>query len=120
MLLDLTPDELLTTTRAVRKRLDLTRPVERFVIEECIQVAAQAPTAGNRQGWHWLVVDDHERREAISEVYRRNFDAYIGLPDPRYREGDVRAERSAAIRESSAYLRDHLHEVPVLVIPCAW
>ena len=69
-LLALTPDELLTTTRAVRKRLDLTRPVEREVIEECIAIALQAPSGSNRQAWQWVPVDDPDRKVRIAELYR--------------------------------------------------
>ena len=63
-------DELLTTTRAVRKRLDLTRPVPRDVILECIRLAMQAPTASNAQDWRWLVITDADKRAAIAEIYR--------------------------------------------------
>ncbi len=65
-----TVDELLTTTRAVRKRLDLTRPVGRDVILECIRLAMQAPTASNAQDWRWLVITDADKRAAIAEIYR--------------------------------------------------
>ena len=58
MTLDLTPDQLLTTTRSVRKRLDFDRPVERSVVEECLDLALQAPSGGNRQAWHWVFVTD--------------------------------------------------------------
>src|SRR4029078_10251162 len=75
-LLDLTPDELLTTTRAVRKRLDLKRPVEREVIEECLAIAHQAPTGSNRQDWHFVVVTDPAKRAAIGDCYRRGWQAY--------------------------------------------
>jgi nitroreductase len=51
-------DRLLTTTRSVRRRLDLTRPVEREVVLECLRIAVQAPSRGNSQPWRWLVVDD--------------------------------------------------------------
>src|SRR5919112_6042435 len=71
MLLDLTPDELLATTRSVRKRLDLTRPVEREVLQECMRLAQQAPTASYAQNWHFLVVTDAERRAALGELWRR-------------------------------------------------
>src|SRR3954462_13213639 len=69
--LDLTLDELLTTTRAVRKRLDLNRPVERSVIEECLQIAQQAPSASNRQHWHFIVVTDPAKRKALADLYRK-------------------------------------------------
>jgi nitroreductase len=100
---------LLTTTRAVRRRLELTRPVEREVVLDCLRVAIQAPTGGNRQGWRWLVVDDAEKRAGLAELYRRSFEPYIA--DQR-----ERMPNDPIIR-SSQYLADHLHEVPVHVVP---
>ncbi|MFL6220263.1 MAG: nitroreductase family protein, partial [Actinomycetes bacterium] len=70
MPLDLTPDELLATTCSVRRRLDLTRPVERQVLEECLRLAQQAPTASYAQNWHFVVVTDPERRAALGELWR--------------------------------------------------
>ena len=70
MTLNLSVDEVLTTTRSVRKRLDLTRPVGRDVILECIQLAMQAPTASNAQDWRWLVITDADKRAAIADIYR--------------------------------------------------
>jgi len=67
----LSPAELLTTTRAVRKRLDLTRPVPREAVLDCIRLAMQAPTASNAQGWRWLVITDAEKRAAIAEILAR-------------------------------------------------
>src|SRR5436189_448300 len=75
--LDLTPDELLSTTRAVRKRLDLTRPVEREVLEECLRLAQQAPTAGYVQNWHFVMVTDPDRRAALGELWRRVAGPYL-------------------------------------------
>jgi len=117
MHVELTPEELLTTTRSVRKRLDLSRPVEREVLEECLSLALQAPTGSNRQGWHWLFVTDADKRAAVAEHYGRNFDAYAASPSPSYEEGDVRADRGDAVRDSATFLRRHLHEVPVFLIP---
>ncbi len=74
-------DELLTTTRAVRKRLDLTRPVGRDVILECLELAMQAPTSSNAQDWRWLVITDADKRAAIAEIYRSIGTKY--LPDSR-------------------------------------
>jgi nitroreductase len=93
VILELTTDELLSTTRAVRKRLDLTRPVEREVLEECLHLAQQAPTASYSQGWHFVVVTDAAKRAALGELWRNVGDAVH-------------------------YLADHIHEVPVHVIPC--
>jgi nitroreductase len=67
-----TVDRLLTTTRAVRRRLDLARPVPRSVIEECLRLAIQAPSGGDAQNWHWIVVTDAETRAALAELYRRS------------------------------------------------
>lgn len=116
--LDLTPDELLTTTRSVRKRLDFERPVERDVIEECIDIAIQAPTGSNTQGWQWVVVTDPDLRRQIAEHYGANFDQYINMKSREFGEDDVRTHRREAVRDSATYLRQHLHEAPVHVIPC--
>ena len=117
--LELTPDELLTTTRSVRKRLDLERPVERAVIEECLEIALQAPTGSNMQHWHWVVVTDPDKKQALAEMYRRHFVPYASGPGRDYGEGDVRTEHKEAVRSSATYLSDHFHEVPAMVIPCA-
>ena len=78
--LALTPDELLTTTRAVRKRLDFTRPIARPVLEECLRIAQQAPTGSNLQNWHFVVVTDTAKRQALAEVYRKGWAIYVTLP----------------------------------------
>lgn len=118
MRLDLTPDELLSTTRAVRKRLDLERPVEREVVEECMELALQAPTGSNRQGWHFVFVTDPGKKKGLAELYAAGFDPYINMQGPQYEQGDTRAQRAEFVRGSAKYLRDHFHEVPVLLIPC--
>src|SRR5262245_36896 len=73
----LTPDELLSTTRAVRKRLDLARPVERRLILECVEMAQQAPTGGNRQDWQFMVVTDQIMRGRIAGFYRKGAESYV-------------------------------------------
>ena len=105
-------DHLLTTTRAVRKRLDLTRPVPRDVVLECLRLAIQAPTGGNSQGWRWVVVDDAEKRAGLAALYRKRAEPYLGG----YR--NVAPDAANPVLDSSQYLTDHLHEVPVFVIPC--
>ncbi len=121
-LLPLGPDELLSTTRSVRKRLDLTRPVEPSLIRECIEVATQAPTGGNNQGWHFVVVTDADKRQKLAEWYAPAFEAMYGDPaavearlpadDPAYRA------TTQKVVSSAQYLADHMAEVPVHVIPC--
>ena len=109
-------DRLLTTTRAVRRRLDLERPVPREVILECLRVATQAPSGGNIQRWRWLVVDDPDLRVRLGELYRVSHDPYMQAN----REAAARLGQTDrnTIMDSSQYLSDHLHEVPVHVIPC--
>ncbi|GGZ29462.1 oxidoreductase [Streptomyces inusitatus] len=101
----------------MRKRLDLTRPVERGLLEECLELATQAPTGRNRQRWDFVLVTDPGKRAALAELYR------LGLARPRQRvvrdgidQGDPVG--GARIADSARYLFDHLHEVPVLLIPC--
>lgn len=115
MSLDLTPDELLTTTRSVRKRLDLDRPVERSVVEECLALALQAPSGGNRQAWHWFFVTDRAKKAAIAEHYRQSFLEVYG-PDvvPEMTDAEKRMWMSAR------YLADRFADVPVMLIPCQW
>jgi nitroreductase len=109
--LDLTPDELLSTTRAVRKRLDLERPVEREVLEECLTLAQQAPTASYAQNWHFVVVTDPGKRAALGEIWRQVAYPYLERGGPR--EGQI-----ARIGDGVVHLAEHIHEVPVHVIPC--
>jgi nitroreductase len=111
-----TPDGVLTSTRAVRRRLDLDRPVERQLVEECVAAAVQAPTGSNKQSWHFLVVDDPAKREALAEIYRRAFAHYrtfaAGSPDS---DGD----QSLAARRvfaSAEHLAENLHRAPYLVV----
>jgi len=110
--LDLTPDELLSTTRAVRKRLDLSRPVEREVLEECLNLAQQAPTASYSQNWHFVVVTDAGKRAALGELWRQ-----VAYPYLR-RGGGPREGQMLRIGEAVVHLAEHIQEVPVHVIPC--
>jgi nitroreductase len=112
MKLELTPDELLSTTRAVRKRLDLERPVEREVLEECLNLAQQAPTASYSQNWHFVVVTDAGKRAALGELWRQVAYPYL------QRGGGPREGQMARIGDAVVHLAEHIHEVPVHVIPC--
>ncbi len=106
-------DELLTTTRAVRKRLDLDRPVGRDVILDCIRLAMQAPTASNEQDWRWLVVTDADKRAAIAETYRSIGAEY--LEQAAATASDPQTQR---VYRSALGLTETLARVPVHVIPC--
>lgn len=115
-------DRLLRTTRTVRKRLDLSRPVPLDVIAECLEIAVQAPTAGYAEGWHFVVVTEPERRERIADVYRRARAAYQRRP-PRflaraYARRPTDDPYRARMRQSGDHLADHLQDVPVLILVC--
>ena len=109
-------DHLLTTTRSVRKRLDLNRPVPREVVLECLDIALQAPSGGNSQPWRWLIVDDADRKARLGELYRKSHDPYMAANRAAAEQAGT-TDRNR-IMDSSQYLSDHMHEVPLMVIPC--
>jgi nitroreductase len=122
-MLDLSIDELLTTTRAVRQRLDLTRPVEPAVIQECLSLAVQAPTPGGMQNWHFVVVSDPTLRAALAALYRKSASVPGGQEDMlKQVVASAADEREAAALNRKVaparYLTAHLHEVPIHVVPC--
>ena len=117
--LNLSADEVLTTTRAVRKRLDFDKPVPRDVIEECLQVALQAPTGSNSQGWQWMMVDDPAKKQGLADIYKRNFSEYAKVARSNsYEPGDLRFEQRDRISSSAQHLVDNFHQVPVIMVPC--
>ncbi|WP_201407987.1 nitroreductase family protein [Mycobacterium paraintracellulare] len=118
MTINLSVDEVLTTTRSVRKRLDFDKPVSRDVLRECLELALQAPTGSNAQGWQWVFVEDAEKKKAIADVYLANARGYLSAPGAAYPDGDTRGERMGAVRDSATYLAEHMHEAPVRLIPC--
>ena len=117
MTLLLTPDELLTTTRTIRRRLDFDRPVPRQLINECIEVALQAPTGSLKQNWHWIVVGDPEVKAAVASVYRASYRSAAARHERPVDHGsDPRTDRLAKVLESAAFLADNLARAPWLVI----
>jgi nitroreductase len=115
-MLPLSPDELLTTTRTVRKRLDLSRPVPRALVEECLEVALQAPNGGNMNSWRWIVVDDRATIRELARLYNEGLDAYIATFGERGYPG-AGVPGADRISASTQHLRDHFHEVPVVLAP---
>ena len=116
MTLDLSVDELLTTTRSVRKRLDFEKPVSRDVVMKCLELALQAPTGSNAQGWQWVFVDDPAKKKALADIYRANATPYLDQPKPE--RGDIRDQQMDSVMNSAKYLNEHFEEAPVLMIPC--
>jgi nitroreductase len=104
-------DRLLTTTRAVRKRLDLTKPVPDAVIAECVRLATQAPSAGDTQIWRWVVVTEQRQRAAIADIHRANDEDFVRGQVESLDDGPERRRFLSAL-----YLLEHLHEIPVLVL----
>lgn len=118
-----TVDKLLTTTRTVRKRLDLARPVEPEIVEECLRLAIQAPTGSNAQGWRFIVVTDPEKKTQIGELYKKSFFIYANnrqKQPQRTGGGQEVNEQMRRVVSSSMHLANHMHEVPVMIIPCIY
>lgn len=106
-------DALLSTTRAVRKRLDFDREVPDDVLLECLQLAIQAPTGSNRQGWRWMVVRDPDKKEALADLYRQAGGAYLAEAAKTADAGS----QTGRVMDSANFLAEKLGEVPVMVIP---
>jgi len=106
-------DALLSTTRAVRKRLDMDREVSDEVLLECLQLAVQAPTGSNQQGWRWMVVRDAAKKQALADLYNEVGGAYLESAA----EGVEEGSQTGRVMTSALYLAENLHRVPVMVIP---
>ena len=106
-------DRLLSTTRAVRKRLDLERPVEESVILDCLRLAIQAPTGSNAQGWRWVVVTDPDKRSELARMYAEGGAGYLKAA-----AGQEKDDQTRRVYESALHLTEILDRVPVHVIPC--
>lgn len=117
----LTTDQLLTTTRAVRKRLDFDRPVPLEVIRECLEIALQAPTGSNAQGWQWMVVTDPAKRRALAELYRKAWAVYPSMDASAHRVHSAdpsMTEVQERVVSSAEFLAENMEKPPVLLIPC--
>ena len=109
-------DYLLTTTKSVRRRLDLTQPVPRQLLLECIEIGCFAPNASNAQEWHWVVIDDPILRRKVGEQYRKlTVPPVQQMLETKLSRGD---DAGARISRSILWLAEHMSEVPVIVIPC--
>ena len=121
--LNLSAEQLLATTRAVRQRLDFNKPVSQALIKECVEVALQAPTGGNTQGWQFVAVFDADKRAALAELYRKGWALYKesngSVFDLAKKTGAGKArDQMVRVARSADYLADNIEKVPVLMIPC--
>lgn len=114
---ELTIDELLTTTRSVRRKLDLDRPVERAVIEECIMIAQQAPVASHDEIWSFVVVTDQAKKDAIADIYRQGWGGY-NKTRTKMEDATPASRQRDRLVDSASYLAENMHRVPAMVIPC--
>jgi nitroreductase len=118
---ELSAESVLTTTRSVRRRLDLDRPVDLDVVRDCLRVALQAPSGSNTQRWHFLVVTDAEKRAAIGAIYRRACSAYLesdAAAGKLFADDPARSQVQQRVHASVAHLAETMGRVPVQVIPC--
>jgi nitroreductase len=116
-----TVNKLLTTTRSVRQRLDLDRPVPKEIIEACLEIAVQAPSGGNSQGWHFVVVTETEKKARIGELYRESFFIYARSQDEQAAsqgKGALYEQQQMRVVKSAVYLANNMSNVPVMIIPC--
>jgi|TARA_B100001094_G_scaffold173338_1_gene167638 nitroreductase len=121
MKLNLSVDEVLATTRAVRKRLDFDKPVEPEIIKECLEAAIQSPTGSNSQSWQWLVVTDPDQRAALAALYKQGWELYTqmeGNVETAYKGVDEdRVSQQSRVLNSATYLAENFEKVPVMMIP---
>lgn len=120
--LNLTAAEVLNTTRAVRKRLDFDKQVDTALIRDCLEVALQAPSGSNSQGWQFVVVTDRDKIAAIAKLYLAAFDEYEAGPNQptqQHLDDPSMAATQERVLSSARYLADNLHRIPALLIPCA-
>jgi nitroreductase len=117
MTLDLSADDVLTTTRAVRKRLDVTKPVPRAVIEECLDLALQAPNGSNRNEWRWIIVDDPAMIGKLANEYRAAMGVLNSGEKPTQLPLSSGVPREDKVLESAFALAEKLDKVPVMLIP---
>tara|TARA_Y100000588_G_C14110784_1_gene862906 strand:- start:269 stop:913 length:645 start_codon:yes stop_codon:yes gene_type:complete len=109
-------DKLLSTTRAVRKRLDFEKKVDLKVIYDCLELAIQAPTGSNKQGWRWIVVTEQEVKKKLADIYRMGNSHY--LESGKMNASDQGETQNERVFDSAIYLAENFERVPVLVVPC--
>ncbi|MDE0652099.1 MAG: nitroreductase family protein [bacterium] len=121
--LGLSADEVLLTTRAVRRRLDFDRPVPESLLRECARFAVQAPTSSNHQGWHFVFVTERSKVEALAAIYRRGSDLnrtrFIEASRARADRDPAWGAQQARVIDSGIHLVENMHRVPAMLIPCA-
>lgn len=119
-------ETVLTTTRAVRRRLDFDRPVDEDVVLDCLRIAVQAPTGGNAQDWRFVLIGDPEVKRRIADVYHDCFEEYVARPlaGAGYAAPEVRGRldtspAAARMLEGARYLAENIGRAPWLLLACA-
>lgn len=118
--LNLSADEVLTTTRAVRKRMDFSREISMQLLRECLEIALQGPSGSNSQGWQFVLITDKNKIAAIANWYLQAFDAYQAgpaSPTKQHQDRPDMKDTQQKVENSARYLADNLHKVPALLIP---
>ncbi len=119
--LNLSADEVLTTTRAVRKRLDFDRPVPMEIIKECLEIGLQSPSGSNSQGWQFVVVTDADKKAEIAKWYQKSFEAYEAgpaQPTKQHTDDPSMKQTQEKVLSSARFLADNMARVPAMLIPC--
>ena len=111
-------DYILETTRSVRKRLDLTRPVDQEVVMKCLDIALQAPSASNSQNWKWLVVTDPEKKAMIGSYYSQAFNDYVASLGINSSGDSQLSKDQLKLASSASYLAEHMGKVPMMIFAC--
>jgi len=116
-----TVEKILTTTRSVRKRLDLSRDVPLDIVKKCLDLAIQAPTGSNSQQWRFVLVTDPNKRAELAALYAKSFQLYAkesAAAAPKLEPTDPRAQRMMKVVTSAVYLSENLAKVPLFVLAC--
>lgn len=120
-LLPLDPDQLLSTTRSVRKRLDFERPVDDDLVRECVAMSQQAPAGSNNPTVQFVVVRNPATRAAIGDIYRDCFAVYRESPSYAgvvQKSTDAEQAQQVRVTDSAEYLAEHMGDAPALVLAC--
>jgi nitroreductase len=108
--------EAMYSARALRRLKP--DPVPDEIISKILDAAIRAPSAGNSQLWVFVVVRDSELRHKLGLVYRKASEIAKAIYQARGRPAHMTEEQYQRMLSSGAYLWEHMHTAPVLLVPC--